>query len=390
MSGILTINAGSSSLKFAVFGAQALERRLWGQIDAIGGDAALTLSGGGETIRAPIAAPDHHAALSAMLAALAQRGVAPQSLLGAGHRVVHGGPEFDAPAAASAEAIAAIERYAALAPLHNPHNLAGIRAIAALAPGLPQTVSFDTAFHAGQPREATEFALPERIRAMGVRRYGFHGLSYQGLTQALPKLAGGLPRRVLAAHLGNGASLCAIVDGRSVATTMGFTATDGLPMGARSGSLDPGALMYLMRAGMDVDGVERMLNRESGLLGLSGLSSDMRVLLASPSEGARFALRYYAYWVARHAGAMIAAMEGVDAVAFTGGVGENAAPIRAAVMAHLAWAGLTADLQANAEGGPRISAAGSQVSAWIVPADEEAVIARDCAAILGLQAAAQA
>jgi acetate kinase len=272
-----------------------------------------------------------------------------------------------------------------LAPLHQPHNLLPIRLIAERQPGLAQVACFDTAFHATAPELAQAFALPARITGLGVRRYGFHGLSYEYVASVLPDhdpvAAAG---RTVVLHLGNGASMCAIRAGRSVASTMGFTALDGLPMGTRSGALDPGVVLYLMQElGMDGAAIERLLYRESGLLGVSGLSSDMRVLLESDAPAARFAVELFAYRIGRELGSLAAALGGLDAMVFTAGIGENAPAIRTLAAAHTGWLGLEIDAGANAAGGPRISTPASRVAAWVIPTDEERMIARHTLALVG-------
>jgi acetate kinase len=265
-----------------------------------------------------------------------------------------------------------------LAPLHQPHQLAAIRAIGASAPRVAQVACFDTSFHRTQPPLAQQFALPRALTAKGLRRYGFHGLSYEYVMSALPQVAPDCAHgKLIVAHLGNGASMCAIDRARSVATTMGFTAVDGLPMGTRTGSLDPGVILYLLQhEGLDADAIEELIYRRSGLLGVSGLSSDMRTLLASDLPAAREAVDLFVYRIGRELGSLAAALGGLDAVVFTGGIGEHAAPIRARVCQDAQWLGVALDARANASGGPRISAPGSRVSAWVVPTDENLMIAR--------------
>jgi len=379
MSGtILVINAGSSSVKFAVFDG-AGQPGLSGAATEIGSTTAR-LDLAGASMKANL--PDHAAALQAILAGLRRQGVAVADLAAAAHRVVHGGPDLSAPALVSEGVLDQIEACIPLAPLHNPHNLAAIRALAQVAPDLPQTVSFDTGFHATNPAVATRYALPREAEALGLRRYGFHGISYEGLVQRLPKLsAEALPRRLLACHLGNGASLCAILDGRSVATTMGYSPLEGLTMGTRSGSIDGNAVLRLAEE-FGTTRAARMLNNEGGLLGLSGLSSDMRTLSQAGTPEAEFAIAHFSYWANRHAGSMIAAMGGLDAVAFTGGIGEHSAQIRGALMQDLGWLGLQMDEPANAQNATQLHGEGSPVRAWIVPAQEEATIAEQARAIL--------
>jgi acetate kinase len=308
-----------------------------------------------------------------------------EAIVGVGHRVVHGGLEFMAPTRVDAAVLGRLERYNALAPLHQPHNLSAIRVMLERLPGVPEIACFDTAFHRTVPEVAQLFALPPRFAAAGVRRYGFHGLSYEYVASVLPALderaAAG---RTVVMHLGNGASMCAMSAGRSVATTMGFTAVDGLPMGTRTGALDPGVLLFMFdELGMSVREVERLLYHESGLLGMSGISSDMRELLASDAPAARLALDVFAYRARRELGSLAAALGGLDAVVFTAGIGENQPEVRRRICADAAWLGLEVDPAANERHGPCISAAGSRVTAWVVPTDEETMIARHVARLLG-------
>jgi acetate kinase len=385
---ILVLNAGSSSIKFAVFAADGEPQPLArGQVSGIGVTAkleakradgtALDLAGGVE-IR------DHAAALSFLLDRLSDAGLTDHPIA-AGHRVVHGGTGFAAPVLITDATIEALAALIPLAPLHQPHNVAAIRALKARLPNLPQVACFDTAFHATQPPEATRFALPLEFWERGLRRYGFHGLSYESVVSRFTAVTGeALPPRTIIAHLGNGASLCAVQDGHSVATTMGFSTLDGLIMGTRGGDMDPGLLLHLMREeGYDRAALESLLYHRAGLLGLSGLSSDMRVLLASDAPAAKVAVAQYCYRIARHVGSLAAALEGIDALVFTAGIGENAAAVRDRVCRAAAWLGLELDEAANATHGPRISAAGSRVSAWVIPTDEELVIARHCRSVLG-------
>lgn len=369
---ILVINAGSSSVRFAVF-SPGLERRLSGLAAGIGSGGGIEVAG----MRRTLPLPDHRAALGAVLDALEAEGVALSDLGAAAHRVVHGGTRLTGPVRVTPDILTEIAACAPLAPLHNPHNLAAIETLQALVPGLPQFASFDTSFHATNPPVATRYAIPEAEAEKGIRRYGFHGISYAGLVRALPEISGAaLPARLLAFHLGNGASICAIREGRSVATTMGYSPIDGLTMGTRLGGIDANAVLRLAtehgiaRAG-------RILNEESGLAALSRGTSDMRGLLSDPSPDNAFAVDHFCYWACRHAGSLVAAMEGVDAIAFTGGIGENAAQVRARILGGLGWLGLGIDPAANARGAPRLHDATSRVSIWIVPADEERAIARD-------------
>lgn len=372
--GVLVVNAGSSSIKLAVFaGAQ---RVLTAAASEIGPRARLSL--GEETRAADL--PDHPAALAALLDGLAGLGWPLARIGAAGHRVVHGGAHLTAPARVTPDLIAAIEACVPLAPLHNPHNLSAIRALAGAAPGLAQVACFDTAFHATNPPVARLYALPDTAATAGLRRYGFHGLSYAGLVARLPLISGApLPRRLLALHLGNGASLCAICEGRSVATTMGYSPLDGLTMGTRSGSIDGNAVLELARR-IGIDRAARVLNQESGLRGLGG-ASDMRALRAADTDEARLALAHFAYWAVRHAGSMIAAMGGCDGLAFTGGIGEHDAAMRHEIMTGLAFTGLRADPAAK---GPALHLPGSPVTAHVVPADEEAQIAAQTTEVLRL------
>lgn len=371
MGNILVINAGSSSVKAALFDADLTERAS-ATAEEIGGASRLTVG----DARAPADLPDHHAALAAILAAFARAGHPLDGVTAAAHRVVHGGAALTAPCRITPAVLAAIDACVPLAPLHNPANLTAIRALADLAPHLPQYASFDTAFHATNPPVALRYALPPGAEALGLRRYGFHGISFASLTARLPALTGApLPRRLLALHLGNGASLCAILDGRSVATTMGYSPLDGLTMGTRTGGIDGNAVLRLAQE-HGIDGAARILNRESGLRGLGG-HSDMRALRAAGTPEAAFAIDHFAYWAVRHAGSMIAAMGGLDALAFTAGIGENDADMRARIAAGLAWLGADLDPAANAANAPRLHSAASRVAIWTVPAEEERQIAQE-------------
>ncbi len=384
---VLALNAGSSSIKLTLFRLPGPEPLLTGGVEAIGGEAprlALREPAGvpvEEAVLPP--ATRHEDALSALLDRIEERAGALR-LAAAGHRVVHGGGEFRAPVRVDAATMRRLERLVPLAPLHQPHNLAGIRRLAALRPGLVQVACFDTAFHGTQPAVATAFALPRALSAEGIRRYGFHGLSYEYVAGVLPAHLGPLAEgRVVVAHLGHGASMCAMRERRSVATTMGFTALDGLVMGRRCGALDPGVLLYLMAtAGMGHESLSDLLYRRSGLLGVSGISDDMRTLLASAAPEAAEAVALFVYRIGRELGSLAAALGGLDALVFTGGIGENAAAIRAAVCRDAAWLGLRLDEAANEAGRTRISEADSPVSAWIIPTDEDLVIARHTVALL--------
>ncbi|WIM11507.1 acetate/propionate family kinase [Enhydrobacter sp.] len=380
---ILVLNAGSSSLKFSVFETEAdrsLRLDLHGQVESLGAKARLTAADtrGHSLVDRPVDGRDHDHAFAALHDWLAGHVGRESAFEGVGHRVVHGGAVFCRPVAIDDAVIGRLEKLVPLAPLHQPHNLAAIRAVRAVAPEVPQVACFDTAFHATQPAVAARFALPRALIDKGVRRYGFHGLSYEYIASALPAVAPECAAgKVVVAHLGNGASMCAIDKGRSVATTMGLTALDGLPMGTRCGTLDPGALLYVMRSeGLGVAAAERLLYDHSGLLGVSGLSSDMRTLLASDRPGAREAVDLFVYRIGRELGSLAATVGGLDALVFTGGIGENAAPIRARVCNDARWLGIALDEEANAAGGPRISTAASRVSAWAIPTDENLMIAR--------------
>jgi acetate kinase len=380
---ILVINAGSSSIKFSVFETAAdrsLSPGAHGQVAAIGASARIEVTDaqGGKLINQPASAQDHKAAIAAIHDWFAGHIGSEAALDGVGHRVVHGGTAYAEPVLIDAEVIAALEALVPLAPLHQPHALAAIRAVAGVAPEVPQIACFDTAFHRNEPPLAQLFALPRELTAKGIRRYGFHGLSYEYIVSALPHVApeitGG---KLVVAHLGNGASLCAIENGRSIATTMGFTPVDGLVMGTRTGALDPGVILYLMQhEGLAAAEIERLINERSGLLGVSGLSSDMRTLLASAEPAAKEAVDLFAYRIARELGSLAAALGGIDALVFTGGIGEHAAPIRARVCRDAQWLGVMLDEAANQTGGPRISKAGSDVSAWVIPTDENLMVAR--------------
>jgi acetate kinase len=291
---------------------------------------------------------------------------------------VHGGLAFSQGVRATPEVVSALAKLSPLAPLHQPHNLRPIEIVAKLRPALAQVACFDTAFHRAQPEVAQAFALPPSITELGVRRYGFHGLSYEYIASVLAQFdAKAAAGRTIVAHLGNGSSMCAMVGGRSVASSMGFTAVDGLPMGTRCGSLDPGVLLYLMdEPGMDARAIEDLIYKQSGLLGVSGSSSDIRVLLASVDERARFAVALYTYRVGRELGSLAAAAQGVDAIVFTAGIGQHAPLIRDRVCRDAAWLGVDLDAAANQAGGPRISTAASRVSVWVIPTNEELMIAR--------------
>jgi len=391
-SAILVLNAGSSSLKFTEFriGSDGeLVPSLDGVLEELGGAARFRARDAdrrvvGEHAWTSAEPPRHEGAVRYLLDWLAARPGGAK--LGAvGHRVVHGGTVYSAPVRVDTDVLADLETLVPLAPLHQPHNLMPIRLIAARRPDLPQVACFDTAFHRDAPAVAQAYALPPEITERGVRRFGFHGLSYEYIASVLPRHE---PRaasgRTVVLHLGNGASMCALAAGRSVATTMGFTALDGLPMGTRSGSLDPGVLLYLMQSlAMDVTDVETLLYRRSGLLGVSGLSSDMRELLASDSARARFAVEQFTYRIGRELGSLAAALGGLDAIVFTGGIGEHAAPVREAVCRAAGWLGVELDVEANAAGRTRISTTDSRVAVLVLPTDEGRMIATHVRALVG-------
>lgn len=385
---ILAVDAGSSSVKFGVFALPAsrdgeLARLVHGQIEGIGVAPRFSAVGAsGETLArddvARAATPfDHEAALSHILEWLIQR-LPGQRLAAVGHRVVHGGSLFAEPVRLTASVLSRLEALVPLAPLHQPNGIAGIRALGARLPDVPQIACFDTAFHRTQPAMAQLFGLPRELSADGIRRYGFHGLSYQYIASQLPTHLGtDSDGRVIVAHLGNGASLCALHGRRSVASTMGFTALDGLLMGTRCGSLDPGVVLYLIEEKrMTTAQVAELLYERSGLLGVSGLSSDLRVLLASERPAAAQAIDLFVYRIVRELGSLVAALGGLDALVFTAGIGENSAQIRQRVCEQFGWLGLNLDRAANEARGPRISTVNSPVSAWVIATNEELVIAR--------------
>jgi acetate kinase len=377
---LLVLNAGSSSLKFGLYAAADLALLCRGGIDASPQGPLLALAGPfGAALRGWGAVPGDgsQAGMLGWLLGALRAGAREFEVAAAGHRVVHGGARHAAPALVSAELLAELAGYSALAPAHQPYNLAGIRAVADAWPGLLQVACFDTAFHRSQSRLAQLFGLPRRFADEGVLRYGFHGLSFEYIAGRLADLGLGPAARVIVAHLGHGASLCAMQHGRSVATTMGFSTLDGLLMGQRCGALDPGVVLHLLRGGaFDLAALERLLNEESGLLGVSGLSDDVRVLEASSDPRAREALELFAYRVAREIGSLAAALGGLDALVFTAGIGEHSGPTRARIAALSAWCGVALDAEANARHAACISPPGARVSVHVVPTDEETVIAR--------------
>jgi acetate kinase len=387
---IAVLNAGSSSIKFALYSGGARQpANFRGQVEGIGIDPHLTVKDGAGRLIAeeewPKGGLDHRQATSAIFERSTDllNGIRVSAV---GHRVVHGGIRFAAPTRVDDEVMSALRKLSPLAPLHQPHNLAAIDALTELAPHIPQVACFDTAFHRNQPEQAQVFAIPRHLTEAGVRRYGFHGLSYEyiakRLTEAAPEIAKG---RVLVAHLGNGASLCALRNGRSVATTMGFTAVDGLMMGTRCGSIDPGVLLYLMdELGMDARAIEGMIYKKSGLLGVSGISSDMRTLLASDDPAAAEAVDLFIYRIVREIGSLAAAMEGLDGLVFTGGIGERSADVRAAVSKGCRWLGVEIEETDSGVSERRIDVPNSKIEVWVMPTDEEGMMARHTADVLGL------
>jgi len=386
---ILVINAGSSSVKFSVFETgpdRSLLVGAHGQVEGIGSSPRLEVTDAeGRTLKdAAVSAGNHDRAMAVINAWFADHVGSDAAFAGIGHRVVHGGLRYSQPVLIDDEVLRYLEEIAPLAPLHQLHNIAAIRAASAIAPNVPQVACFDTAFHRSQPPLAQEFALPRMLTAKGVRRYGFHGLSYEYIVSALPKIAPETASgKIVVAHLGNGASLCAIDHGRSVATTMGLTPVDGLVMGTRTGSLDPGVILYLLQQeGMSAQAVEHMIYEVSGLLGVSGVSADMRILLASELPAAKEAIDLFVYWIGRELGSLAAALGGLDSLIFTAGIGEHAPEIRARVCRDAHWLGVDLDVKANAAGGPRISAAPSRVSAWVIPTNENLMVARHTRQVL--------
>lgn len=389
---VVVLNAGSSSIKFSLFAlnGEALSIVARGQIEGLftaprfvsRNEAGNVLSertwGEGNTL-------GHEGALDHLVAYL--RGeLKEHQLVGVGHRVAHGGPDIAKPLRVDESVVQKLEKFIPLAPLHQPHNLAPIRFLLGRAPQLPQVACFDTSFHRTNEQLSQLFALPMEYFEAGVRRYGFHGLSYEFIASVLHRYDEKAARgKTVVLHLGNGASMCAMEASRSAACTMGFCAVDGLMMGTRSGSLDPGVVLYLMaQRRMSAGEIEKLIYTQSGLLGVSGVSSDMRALLASDEPRAKLALNLYVYRVQRELGSLAAALQGLDAVVFTGGIGENAAIIRARICRDAAWLGVDMNESANASGGPRISSGGSRVSAWVVPTNEELMIARHTRSVLGL------
>jgi acetate kinase len=390
---IVVLNAGSSSIKFALFVDRRgeLELDVGGQIEGLYTAPRFVARDRNGSVEAEAswkdgASFDHGNALDYLLPFL-QRRLAGDHLIGVGHRVVHGGVDYGEPVRVDPAVLAALDKLVPLAPLHQPHNLAAIRLLLERAPDLPQVVCFDTAFHRTSPDLAQRFALPSDLHDAGVRRYGFHGLSYEYIASALPRYdQRATAGKTVVLHLGNGASMCAMAASRAVATTMSFTAVDGLPMGTRCGALDPGVILYLLdERGMDARSIESLLYNQSGLLGVSGISSDMRTLLASSEARAKLAIDLYVYRIRRELGSLAAALDGLDAIVFTAGIGENSPVIRERVCREAAWLGVELDSTANERGGPSISRPGSRVSAWVIPTNEELMIARHTRRVLEAQ-----
>jgi len=391
----VVLNAGSSSLKFCIFRRPQNEAWDWasrGQIEGIGTAPRFSAKdGSGQKLEDreldKSAVRDGRSALEA-LASWLRSTYGGASVLGVGHRVVHGGAHYAGPTVVTPEVMKDLRELIPLAPLHQPHNLAAIEAVAERLPGVPQVACFDTSFHRGQPAVAEVVPLPRDICSAGVQRYGFHGLSYEYIASVLPQVAPSIANgRVIVAHLGSGASMCAMMDRKSVDSTLGFTALDGLCMGTRPGALDPGVVLYLFQSlGLGAKDVENMLYKKSGLLGISGISNDMRDLLGKPEPAAKLAVDYFVYRAAKEIGALAAVLGGIDGLVFTAGIGENSAEIRSRICAASEWLGIELDPEANSTRGPRISRANSRVSAWVIPTNEELIIARHTGRLLGLTA----
>lgn len=396
MKAILVLNAGSSSLKFALFpinGTLSGEPALSGQVEGIGaGPRLLAKDASGKRYNEPVSVVNsddqqaqHRASLAHLFGWL--QGHNPDlEIMAAGHRVVHGGDLYSAPVRVDDTILAQLDEFLPLAPLHQPHNLRAIRAVASLMPDVPQVACFDTAFHRTQPPLAQMFALPRALSAEGIKRYGFHGLSYEYVNRRLPALLGEKASSgIVVAHLGNGSSMCALRNGQSVASSMGFTAVDGLMMGTRTGNLDPGVLLYLMeQKGMDAKALTNLLYKQSGLLGVSGISQDMRELLASDAPEAHEAVELYCYRAAREIGSLAAAAGGIEALVFTGGIGEHAASVRARIVEQCAWLGASLDASANERHDTVVSRPESRLTVLTVATNEEWMIAEHTSEIVGL------
>jgi acetate kinase len=384
---ISVINAGSSSVKFSFYEGE--RRILAGQVDGIGAHPSASATGpNGEKLEPPDLGPKPPTVPSEVLPAIlpwARQRLGDRRLAALGHRVVHGGLHHSRPARVTPELLAELEALVPLAPLHEPHNLAPIKMAMTLNPELPQVACFDTAFHRTAPEVEQAFALPYSFYGQGIRRYGFHGLSYEYIASVLPEHAPEIANgRVVVAHLGNGCSACAMRNRVSIATTMGFTALDGLPMGTRCGDLDAGVVLHLIQQkGMSAEALVDLLYRRSGMLGLSGISSDFRELLASDNPRARFAVEVFCYRVAAHIASLAAALSGLDGIVFTAGVGENAAPVRSAICRACGWLGVELDEAANREHKLRITMPESRVAAYVIKTDENLMIARHARALVG-------
>jgi acetate kinase len=390
--GILTINAGSSSIKFALFPLArpiSPEAEVSGQIDGIGTNATKMVAkdNAGKKIADQAIAGEqvsHDLAFDALLKWFMATHAGWQ-IVAVGHRVVHGGERYSQPTVVDDTVLGHLTSFIPLAPLHEPHNVAGIRALQALLPGVPQIACFDTAFHRSQPDVAQSFGLPRALSAEGIKRYGFHGLSYEFIARALPEHSHRASGRVVVAHLGNGASMAAMVNRKCVATTLGFSTIDGLLMGTRCGNLDPGVILHLMETkGLSVKDMTQMLYKESGLLGVSGISQDMRTLLASDKPEAQEAVDLFCYRIARELGSLAAASGGIDALVFTGGIGEHAAEIRRRVCLLSAWLGIQLNPEANARHEIVISAGNSSVDVLVIPTNEEWMMAHHAQTLLSL------
>ena len=390
MDTILVVNAGSSSVKFQIFSVEGkgkVRRQIKGQMDGIGSRPRLRAAG---TDGDPLA--DRAYPIESVMDIPAALGTAGDWLrdelrispMAVGHRVVHGGPDYDRPVLIDHGVVARLERFVALAPLHQPHNLAPIRSLLANFPNLPQVACFDTAFHRTHDAVADHYAIPHQLHAEGVRRYGFHGLSYEYIAKTMQQIAPGTAKgRVIVAHLGSGASMCALRGGHSAESTMGFTALDGLPMGTRPGQIDPGVVLYLIsEKGMSASNVQNFLYRDCGLKGLSGVSNDMRELEASADPHAKLAIEYFVYRIGLNAGMLAAALQGLDAFVFTAGIGENSARIRASVADQLAWLGVALDPAENSRHARLISRSDSRIPVYVVPTDEELMIAQHTLSLL--------
>lgn len=393
MDTILVANAGSSSVKIQIFGIEAdgsLTRQIKGQMDGIGSRPRLRVAAVDGAVL--VDRTYEHETVPDVATALTTAGAWLRDELkihpiAIGHRVVHGGPDYDGPVRVDQDVLARLEKYVSLAPLHQPYNLAPIRSVLASLPEIPQIACFDTAFHRGHGALADHFAIPLALHAEGIRRYGFHGLSYEYIAGVLPEVAPDVASgRVIVAHLGSGASMCAINGGRSVESSLGFTALDGLPMGTRCGQIDPGVVLHLIsEKGMSAAEVQDFLYRECGLKGLSGVSNDMRQLEASDDPRAAFAIDYFVYRASLFAGMLAAALQGVDALVFTAGIGENSARIRADIAGKLGWLGVALDADANARHARLISRPESRVAVYVLPTDEELMIARHTWSLLSQQ-----